>query len=115
MQLGDTFVIRHLWIVISDPAKHSDKFIIVNLTSDKNRAGTDCELNVGDHEWITKKTYVSFGDAREVGPKEEVKLIENMAAGTIMKNFPMKPTVLRKIISAARASKALPTAFRCYF
>ncbi len=34
MQAGDTFIMGdggHLWVVISDPAKHDGTFIIVNL------------------------------------------------------------------------------------
>ena len=115
MQLGDTFVIEHLWIVISDPAKHAEKFIIVNLTTDRERAGTECELGMGDHEWITQKSYVSFGDALEVGRKEELKIIEQMAAGTIKKHYPMKPAVLQKIMVAAKTSRSLRIGFRKYF
>ena len=63
-QLGDAFLFglhSHLWIVISEPAKHAGNFVIVNLTTDVFRAGKECELGLGDHEWIIQKCYVSFG------------------------------------------------------
>jgi hypothetical protein len=117
MQPGDTFTLGpggHLWIVISDPVKHTGKFIIVNLTTDVFRAGKECELNPGDHQWITKKSFVSFGDAREVSPKEEAQIVAYMAAGIITKQFPMNPTILQKIIGSGKQSKALPVGFRKY-
>lgn len=115
VQFGDTFVIQHLWIVASDPAANSGKFIIFNITTDRSRAGTDCELTPSDHPWITEKSYVSFGDAREVSPKEELKLLELMNGGTIRKHYPLKKTVLQRIVNAAKTSRALPLRFKNYF
>ncbi|TAM82044.1 MAG: hypothetical protein EPN47_10220 [Acidobacteria bacterium] len=115
MQIGDAFLLQHLWIVISDPAEHRGTFLIVNITTDKLRAGGDCELRRGDHEWIIKTSYVSFGDAREVGPEDEVRLIELMKSGKITKHFPARPAILQKIIQAAKESKSLPIGFRKYF
>jgi hypothetical protein len=115
MQFGDTFVLTHLWIVISDPAKHSGNFLIANLTTNVARAGTDCELNQGDHTWITHKCFVSFADAREVFPKEELKIITLMAAGNIKKHFPMEPKILQRIVTSAGKSKALRIEYKKYF
>jgi hypothetical protein len=115
MQLGDTFIIEHLWIVVADPCKHSGYSIIVNITTDKNRAGTDCELNVGDHPWIKEKSHVSFGDAREVSPKEDAKIESYMASGAIKKHFPLGQSTLQKITVAAKKSKSLRLGFRKYF
>lgn len=117
IQLGDTFVLGlggHLWVVISDPCKHAGDFVIVNITTDVNRAGTDCELNAGDHQWVRHKSYVNFGDARKVNPTEGTKISAYMANGTIAKHFPVNPVVLQKIIAAAKTSKALPTGFLAY-
>jgi hypothetical protein len=111
MQIGDTFYWGdggHLWVVISDPSCHGGEFIMVNLTKDSFRAGKECELNRGDHRWISEKTYVSFGDAKKVGPKETVNLEKGIANGVIRTHYPMRPTVLQKIVAAAKQSKALP-------
>lgn len=119
MQLGDTFLFNvpdaHLWIVASDPSKHSGNFIIVNLTTDSRRAGTACELNVGDHPWIRGKCWVNFSDAEEVTPAEEAKLLVFMANGTINSNHPMNPSVLAKIAAAGKTAKSLKINYRTYF
>lgn len=119
MQLGDTFLFNvpnaHLWIVASDPSKHAGSFIILNLTTDSRRSGTDCELNVGDHPWIREKCWVNFGDAEEVTPVEEAKLIAFMASGTINNNHPVTQSVLAKIAAAAKTTKALKMNYRKYF
>src|SRR5258708_38698762 len=118
IQFGDTFVMGqggHLWIVISDPTRHSGNFIIANLTTDKRRAGTDCELNKGDHPWITQKCFVNFGDAREVTPEQEAQLILFMNGGYIQKNFPMDLAILEKITIAAKTSRAIAIGLRKYF
>ena len=112
MKLGDTFVMTHLWIVASEPSQHGGNFIIVNLTTDVNRAGTDCELDKGDHPWITQKCYVSFGDAREVTPKEEAKILMFMSGGQIKMHYPMQQSIIDKIRAAAKTSKALAVAWR---
>jgi hypothetical protein len=115
MEFGDTFVMTHLWIVISDPAQHGGAFIIANLTSNIARAGPECELNKGDHPWITHQCYLSFGDAREVSSKEETILAEFIASGKVTRHSPMAPQILQKIAMAARHSKALPIKYRKYF
>jgi hypothetical protein len=117
IQLGDTILFApngHLWIVISDSSKHAGNFLIVNLTTDIFRAGAECELNPSDHQWIREKCYVTFGDARKVSPKEESLILAHMGTGTITKHFPVRSTVLQKIIAAGKQSKALPTGFLIY-
>ena len=116
-QIGDSFVIGqggHLWVVISDPSKHNGEYIIVNLTTDEFRAGKDCELNPGDHPWVTDKCFVSFGDARKVTPAEDSKIASHIATGAIRKQFPLNHTVLQKIVAAAKNSKALPSGYAAY-
>jgi translation initiation factor IF-2 len=116
-QIGDSFVIGtggHLWIVISDPTQHNGEYIIVNLTTDEFRAGNDCELNPGDHQWVTEKCFVSFGDARKVTPAENAKITAHMATKVIRKQFPVSASVLQKIVAAGKKSKALPSGFLAY-
>jgi hypothetical protein len=117
LQISDTLIFArdgHLWVVISDSGKHAGCSLIVNITSDAFRAGKDCELNVGDHQWVKKKCYVSFGDARMITPKEEAAIVKLIANGTIKTHFPMKSSVLQKIIAAGKVSKALAKEFRAY-
>jgi hypothetical protein len=119
MQLGDTFLFNvekaHLWIVVTDPSKNSGSFIIMNLTTDSWRAGTDCELNIGDHPWIREKCWVNFGDAQEVTPIEEAKMMAYMGSGLISQNHPMSALILAKIAAVAKTTKALKIKYRNYF
>lgn len=115
MHLGDTFVIEHLWIVISDPSENGGSYVIANLTKNKERAGTDCELRPSDHPWIREKCFVSFGDARKVGQEEEAQIVKHISNGTIRSNCPLKSHVIKKIIAAARQSEALPIELKPYF
>jgi len=104
----------HLWVVISDPAQHDGEYIIANLTTDQFRAGKDCELNPGDHPWITEKCFVSFGDARKVTPAEDAKIATHMATKGIRKQFPVSAAALQKIVTAGKKSRALPGGFLAY-
>lgn len=117
IQFGDTYYWKdggHLWVVISDPTIHCGEFVAVNLTTDEFRAGKDCELNVGDHKWITKKTYVCFGAAMKLGPREEANLLKQIAIGTIKTHSPMSPVVLAKIIAKGKTTKALAAYLKAY-
>ncbi|MHB8218573.1 MAG: hypothetical protein ACYDDS_21075 [Candidatus Sulfotelmatobacter sp.] len=110
VQLGDTFYWKeggHLWIVISDPAAPAGEFIIVNLTTDIFRAGRECVLQPNDHQWISEETYVSFGDAKRLGAKEELNLAQQLTLGTIKRHSPMNAVVLRKIVVAGKQTKAM--------
>jgi hypothetical protein len=98
-----------LWIVISDPAKNNGDFVIVNLTTDLYRAGSDCEMNVGEHQWIREKCYVSFGDARKVTPKEATQIQLLITQSQIQQHYPMQPAAINKIVAAGLKSKALAT------
>lgn len=117
IQLGDTFYWKdggHLWVVISDPDDHCGVFVTVNLTKDVFRAGKECELSIGDHRWIVQKTYVSYGDARLWGPKEEANLAAQIVLGTMKMHSPMVNPALGKIIAIGKKSKSLPENYKKY-
>jgi hypothetical protein len=115
LQAGDTFVLAdsHLWIVLSDPNKNAGKFIFVNLTSDVLRAGIHCELSVGDHPWIVKKTYVNFGDAMEGTPESESRLLALIGRG-VTKHDPLSQELLSRIVAAGKITKALSRKLKTY-
>src|SRR4029077_2974411 len=118
IQAGDTFVMGiggPLWMVLSEPDKNGGMFVMTNLTTDKEGAGTSCEMNVGDHPWISHKCYVSFGDMREVSPQQASDIQRFMSAGAICKQFPLKQEVLQRIRSAAKTSSAVPPSLKKYF
>jgi|SRR5208337_3066950 len=121
MKLGDAFLMSvppdfdrdHLFIVISDPAKHGGTFIIVNVTGDQLRAGKECILAVGDHPWIKKQSFVTFSDAIEITP-ERLETIQAFVGSNVTMQAPFSAAVLARIIQAAKLSRAIPVAFKKY-
>src|SRR5208337_4983157 len=73
----------------SDPAKCGGFFVMVNLTKNVNRAGKDCELNIGDHQWVDQKCYVNFADALEITPIQEKMINQLIASKAITMHFPI--------------------------
>ncbi|HEY1657596.1 MAG TPA: hypothetical protein VGG14_04575 [Candidatus Sulfotelmatobacter sp.] len=116
MELGDTFVMGeggHLWVVISNPALNRE-FIIVNITGDEFRAGRDCELLPGNHPFISKRSFVAYGDAKKVTPEAAVKLQAAIDAGAIRPRARMSKVTLDKIVAAGKTSKALREEYHVY-
>src|SRR5436190_24277546 len=117
MKLGDSFLMsvppdydtNHLFFVISDPAKNNGTFIIGNITGDEFRAGKECILHKGDHPWISKQSFVSFSDAREITPSHS-QMIDALVGTRVTIQPCLSQNVLAKIVTAAKASKALPVA-----
>jgi hypothetical protein len=120
MKIGDAFLmsvppryIRHLYFVISDPSKHNGNFIVVNITGDRFRTGEECILNVGDHPWIKKKSFVAYADALELTPKQEQTI--KKAIGKRVELQPcLSEQVLSKIVDAAKKSTAIAENLKKY-
>ena len=119
MKLGDAFTMEvppkfdlpHLFFVISDPLKNSGTFHIVNITTNQLRAGKECILNIGDHEWITELSFVSFADTREIDKAKSAGL--QALIGKRVKMQPcLKDDALQRIIEAGKKSKAIPLEFK---
>ena len=116
---GDTFLMgspggktKHLWIVLSDKAKHSGHVLAVNLTTDSARAGGECELNCGDHVWITEKSWVSFGDAKVFDLEKDAGLFSSgVNQGWIVPHSTMDTSMLARIVAAAKLSRAFPPVY----
>lgn len=121
MNLGDSFLMgnpggqkKHLWIVISDSAKHGGHFVIVNLTSDPVRGEKSCVVKRGEHPWLTDpESYVAFGDALEITPQQS-KLVQSGFGGHIIPQPSFKRDVVARIAEAAKNSKAFPIILKKY-
>jgi hypothetical protein len=117
MKIGDAFTmavpprydIPHLFFVISDPSRNHGIYHIVNITTDYIRAGRECVLNVGDHDWITRSSYVAFRDAREITPQLD---IDSLIGKHITMQKPLRAEILEKIIEAAKNSRSYRTEFK---
>jgi hypothetical protein len=121
MKLGDVFTmgvppryeVPHLFFVITDPLKNDGVYHIVNITTDQLRAGKECILEVGDHEWITETSFVSFADMREIDLAKSANLQALIGKAVKMRQC-LKPTILEKIVAAGKISKAIPMGFKKY-
>jgi hypothetical protein len=119
MNLGDAFTmavppkydVAHLFFVISDPLKNRGVYHIVNITTNYIRAGKECILNVGDHEWITQESFVTFRDTREINA-EMSKVIDSLIGDKIKMQRSLRVDVLQRIVAAGKASKAIPVEFK---
>jgi len=106
--IGDTFVwcppgtgIDHLWILISDPAAHAGKCVLVNLT-ESSHGKLSYTLTVGQHRWIYKDSDVNFGDAFQTS-------IENLSAhvslGSAIPHDKMDSLIVNEIILRAKTTR----------
>jgi len=106
---GDTFThtifsaqpIPHLYFVISDVTEHSDRVVIVNLTSWDDRADRTCVVDIGDHPFITHKSYINYRKANLTTTR---KLDEAEGKKMIFKDKPASQELLRRIQAGAHAS-----------
>ena len=105
MAVGDTYVwcpagaIDHLWIVISDAAKHDGNCVVINLT-ESSHAEHSFTLKPGTHPYIYKDSDVNFGDAFLTS---EAKLQMECKLGSAKPHDPMDPEIVAEIIKRARA------------
>jgi len=121
MHLGDAFLMgspggatKHLYIVISNPAAHREHGFIVNINTNKQRAGVECSLMCGDHPWVKQECWVSFGDARLVGPTQWAHIQTGIAQGIVVPQPPISLAVITKIVAAAKTSIAFPPSYLKY-
>ncbi len=105
MKAGDTFLRndsdRHLWVVLSDPARDPSNVLLVNMTTLTGTKEKACILNAGDHPWITHETCINYADAI-VGSLE--KLLNAKDLGALAPQAPLDDAILRKIQIAAANS-----------
>jgi hypothetical protein len=70
VKAGDTFFLTdravdtHLWVVISDPAKDSERVVLVSVTTFEPHKEAVCLLDVGDHPTISHKSCIAYNEAR---------------------------------------------------
>jgi hypothetical protein len=121
MKLGDAFTmavpprfqISHLFFVISDPLQHDAGFVVVNITTDYIRAGEECVLCVGDHAWITKKSFLSFRDAMLIDAKKAAT-IQGLIGTLVAMHPPLSEIILKKIVDSAKTSRSIPQTLKAF-
>ena len=115
MEIGDVYLPEdktiddHPRIVISDPELNSEQVVLVNFTGfDGDYRDHSCVLEIGEYDWLTKKTCISYKDACVVSQEAFDKLHE---CGLLKKLHAVSDSVLCKILEGAGISDELPN--RC--
>lgn len=111
MQPGDTFLgggeihgADHLRLVLNNPAAHEATALLVNLSTLRPDAETTCILRPGEHEFITRDSYVRYRSARAAKTADLEKLIK---AGRLKLHRPASRDLFEKVRAGARASPQL--------
>lgn len=98
---------KHLHFVCSDPVFYprvgKECVLLVNISSINGDIIHDstCELNVGDHPFITKPSYVYYKKAELFGSEN---IERNVAAGEFQIHAPCDEDVFKRILKGFDAS-----------
>jgi hypothetical protein len=122
MEKGDAFLMgvvggtkKHLFIVISDPRKHHGCGVIVNVSTDKARAGGACLLAKGEHPWLTEAgSWVCYGDATLMTPDGWARIQVGISKRFIVPQARLSQGCVDRIVKAAKTSKAFPSVYLKY-
>jgi hypothetical protein len=111
MKQGDTFLgggeihgADHLWLVLNDPVAHEGTALLVNLSTLRPDAETTCILRSGEHEFITRDSYVRYRSARAAKTSDLEKLVR---AGRLKLHRSASKELLEKVRAGAKASPQL--------
>lgn len=110
MYLGATYVWRpadtpkeHLYVVITDPKKAGDWFLMVNLTESVHGPASFI-MRIGDHPYITKDSDVNFGDHIET---DSPTLDREIQCYSAIQHVDMDLTWVEKIARRAMTHSAI--------
>ena len=101
---------KHLYVVLTEPvdtATRKDCIVWVSWSSVKENRFHDrtCLLDVGDHPFITKRTWVNYEHAAIV-TVEEIR--KNSNRGILVENDPLKEQVINRMVEGLCASDDTP-------
>jgi hypothetical protein len=110
MNAGDTFFITdrrvdaHLWIVISDPSKDSERVILVSATTYESHKESVCLLEAGDHPAISHKTCIAYNETRMTS-LEKLRALQQ--GGHLRVQPPVSNAVLARIRDGVSNSRRI--------
>jgi len=101
---------KHLYVVLTEPVDTVSRkgcVVWVSWSSVKEKRFHDgtCILEVGDHPFITKRTWVNYEQAAVV-TVEEIR--KNLNRGTLVESDPLKERALSRIVEGLGASDNTP-------
>jgi hypothetical protein len=77
------------------------------------RAGEECVLDVGDHAWIQKKSFLSFRDAMLIDAKKAAS-IQGLVGTLVAMHPPLSAIILNKIVNSAKISRSIPQTLKAF-
>lgn len=101
---------RHLWVVISDPARTGDPILLVSLTSLTEDCVDDgCILNAGDFTLLNHATVVAYSRA-QIGTVAKLEGLIQQGAFSVVTM--VTAATLNKILVDAQRSRELSASQR---
>lgn len=112
MEIGDVFlpadlrINDHPRVVISHPQTDPEAVVLVNFTGfDDLYKDDSCILEVGDYAWLTKRTCISYRDAK-LAKETDLDALVRRELLRVMP--PVSDAVLAKILEGAERTEELP-------
>jgi hypothetical protein len=115
-QAGDTFLIitdpndtkMHLHIVICGPAGNPPTILAVQLNTWTSLADPTVILEVGDHSFVTRKTFVNYGRMSELQVDPLLKLEALRSEAYFQRHARCNTDLLERIVQGALQSDRTP-------
>jgi hypothetical protein len=103
----------HLKVVISEPDPEG-MVLVVSVTSvpTTRRFDQSCILEAGCHDFITRRSYVSYAHSVELN---NVGILKEKFKGELISKPDATPDILERIQEGARVSRFLSRSLRKYF
>ena len=96
---------RHIWVVITDPARTNGDILLVNLTTLTDDCVDDaCILGPADYPLLNHATTVAYSRSQTGTVVGLEALVEQ---GLFIGITPIPPATLQRILQAARVSREL--------
>jgi hypothetical protein len=109
LELGKTFKILghddHLWMVITDPKRNPDVVVLVNFTGWQIIHDKTCVVEIGEHEFITKRSVVYYPEPLF---KKLATLQKDDKYGLLQYRADLSSELLKRIQLGALASPHTP-------
>lgn len=109
MNAGDTFKLQgagHIWIVVSDPARNSEKVVIAIVTSNKTWQDQSCVIRRGEHECAHSADVVVYDAKSKLRSNSELDAM--LSAGQIRLGARLGDQLLSRVREGAEKSAELP-------
>jgi hypothetical protein len=108
VNLGDTFVIEHLWIVATLPASDGSVAMVTFTTWRSPNDDESCIVLPGEHRFVRHKTIVAYKHARVFPPDAQARLLS--VPEMCRAHDPVTPKLLDRIQRGALTSDFTPGA-----